>query len=471
MYTELNEWANCPISLSEEEIKEPFLVIDDFFSADDLPGHLEHLKKWRARVIGNGYYIDMAGSPGGLLMNYELTVKLMEVAWVLRKSALRESSFQINIDDALTNQQEIPIVKTLLNESELLDPSSVLFGFFREHSVGWYRHQLQEWLTFALSNKSANEFIESPDLIHVFENLQKLYAAALVLFSVHEERISDTNQEQANESLNVRLYSLNTETVPMHREMFPNLVSVIKTKLPTTYAIYYLGRRPDKHDSAFLLVLTGDQEQGEALGLGTMLEESCRPHSLTVLVHYASVVLNAVNMGDHFFSRALSCPALYISGDLLLPDSKLFGPGLNFEVSEAHWERWLRQGKEFLSGAEYYLSTGAYSAALFSLHQSAECILIAIVRAVLGYRINSHNLLRLLRVTQFFTNDLAAVFKLETEEGKKNFTVLKEAYVSVRYRDNYLPDTSSVETLYPVVSNLLLTAEQVYRQFLLMNTI
>jgi HEPN domain-containing protein len=146
-------------------------------------------------------------------------------------------------------------------------------------------------------------------------------------------------------------------------------------------------------------------------------------------------------------------------------------PNTAIDLGEANWERWRKQAKEFLLGAEYYLSVKAYSAALFSLHQCTEDVLIAIIRSVLGYKINSHNLLRLLRVTQFFTNDLTSVFQIDTDQGKKNFTVLKDAYINVRYRDTYSPDSSSLDILYPVVTSLLSTAEEVHTQFLLRNSI
>jgi HEPN domain-containing protein len=285
------------------------------------------------------------------------------------------------------------------------------------------------------------------------------------------EALPEENEQQEAPVPNVRLYNLDRETLPLHHEMLPGLVSVILKKLPATYAIYYLGCKPGTHNTAFLLVLTADHEEGEALSLGTMLEESCRPTNAFILVHYASAVINAINKGDHFFNRALSCPALYISGNMLLPNSEIIKPNTVVDLGEANWERWRKQAKEFLLGAEYYLSVEAYSAALFSLHQCAEDILIAIVRSVLAYKINSHNLLRLLRVTQFFTNDLTAVFQIDTEPGKRNFNILKDAYINVRYRDSYSSDSSSLNILYPVVANLLSTAEQVHHQFIMMNTI
>jgi HEPN domain-containing protein len=470
MNTVLNQWVNYPINLSMIEIENPFIVIDDFFSADDLNGHLEYLKKWRDRVIGPGYFVDLKGSPSGLLWRHELNIRLIEsVAQLLNSSNLVRGNFvEINSEDS---KQEMMIVQSRLNESEISNPMIVINAFFQGRTVSRYREELQEWLRYGLSTDAAKEFVCSPDLVIVFENLQKLYAAAWLMLTAYEDHTSESEQAEKPPVPHVRLYNLDNEPLPIHQEILPNLVSIIKNKLPTTYAIYYLGYKPGNHTSAFLLVLTADQEQGEALSLGTMLEESCRPRDVVVLVHYASAVVNAIKKGDHFFNRALACPALYISGNMLLPDSDIIKPSRPIDLGEANWERWRKQAKEFLMGAEYYLSCGAYSAALFSLHQCAEDILIAIVRSVLGYKINSHNLLRLLRVTQFFTNDLTAVFKIDTEQSKRNFNILKDAYINVRYRDSYEPDSSSLDILYPVVSDLLSTAEAIHNQFLLRNSI
>ena len=163
--------------------------------------------------------------------------------------------------------------------------------------------------------------LDSPELITVYEHLQKLYCAVWLLLMAHQALPAE-NEQQKTPVSNVRLYNLDRETLPLHHEMLPGLVSIILNKLPTTYAIYYLGCKPGTHDTAFLLVLTADHEEGEALSLGTMLEESCRPTEAFVLVHYASAVVNAINKGDHFFNRALSCPVLYISGKMLLPNSE-----------------------------------------------------------------------------------------------------------------------------------------------------
>jgi HEPN domain-containing protein len=400
-----------------------------------------------------------------------LNIRLVEGVALLLESSNFALITNIPAIDDHENKQEVALARTKLNETEISNPMLVVNDFFQERSVSWYREQLQEWLRYGLSMNAAKEFVNSPELIVVYENLQKLYAAVWVLQIAQETLLAESEEKAEVSASNVRLYNLDSETLPLHQQMLPNLVSIIINKLPSTYAIYYLGCKPGTHNTAFLLVLTADHEEGEALSLGTMLEESCRPTDAFILVHYASAVVNAIIKGDHFFNRVLSCPALYISGDMLLPNSDVIKPNTVVDLGEANWERWRKQAKEFLLGAEYYLSVEANSAALFSLHQCAEDILIAIVRSVLGYKINSHNLLRLLRVTQFFTNDLTSVFQIDTESGKRNFNTLKDAYINVRYRDSYSPDRSSLDNLYPVVANLLSTAEQVHHQFLLRNSI
>ena len=117
MGTELNKWSNCPINLSSREIENPFIVIDDFFSADDLNGHAGALKKWRSRVIGAGYYTDLKGSPSGLVMCRQLNIRLIECAAVLIKSLrIEQLNHSFELDD-FENKQEVSFIKSKLNDT------------------------------------------------------------------------------------------------------------------------------------------------------------------------------------------------------------------------------------------------------------------------------------------------------------------------------------------------------------------
>jgi hypothetical protein len=90
---------------------------------------------------------------------------------------------------------------------------------------------------------------------------------------------------------------------------------------------------------------------------------------------------------------------------------------------------------------------------------------------VLGYRINNHNLSRLLNISQMFTNDLKAVFNLADPKSAQLFSLLKHAYVDVRYKDGFQVDTASVSTLYHIAKRFLMISEKVCEKQLMKSTL
>ncbi len=249
--------------------------------------------------------------------------------------------------------------------------------------------------------------------------------------------------------------------------MLSQVVSIIKHKVPSAEAIIYLGINPVEAGRHFLLVLTANEEKETAQGLGRCIEESCQPVAkIIALVHHKSFVLNTGKEDNLFVRKALNCPVIYLSGDMMLP---IFHSVLSVNSRELNllWERWHKQGKDFLNGAEFYLQSGAVNAALFCLQQCTECMLVAIIRAVLGYRINNHNLSTLLRITLMFTGDLASVFNLDNIEDMELFNLLKHAYVNVRYKDQFEAEEGSVKDLLVEVRKLVAITENIYQtQFL-----
>ena len=435
---EIPDLKNVPINLSQTQITNPLSVFDDFFSDDSLSGHLQRLKDWRSFVLKDDYYRDMKGAPAGLLYFHKLNICLIEAAFLIKDTNIAGQSISITS------------IKTL----------------FEGRNLSWYRDQLYEWLEHGLSTSGVKEFIETTDLIFIYEGLQQLYEAAWLIYEATEQ--SDAAiivREELNNSISV--YRLNSIPSEAYSELIKALVSKIKHKLPTVQTIIDLGTTPFQPDKVFLLVLTADDERETAQSLCSMLEESCQEIAdLTVMVHYRSNFLSGISKGHTFFCSALKCPAVYLSGELLLPtlDQIEHVPDdcLNY------WERWYTQGENFFAGAEFFIGRKAYEAALFCLHQCAESMLTAVVRVGLGYRINNHNLSRLLKLTQLFTNGLSDVFTVDELEL---FQLLKACYTEVRYRDNFEADGKSVEALIPIISRLKRKTAQIYQAHLLANTL
>jgi len=344
----------------------------------------------------------------------------------------------------------------------------VLENLFDVYNLSWYRDQLWEWLEHGLSLKGAREFIETTDLIYLYESLQRLYEAACLFCRSAGYKVIQFNGNidttiQAGPDIPVFVYRLSNITSLAHSEKIKAVVSKIKHKLPTVQAIIDLGTTSFQPGKMFLFVLTADEENGTAQNLCSMLEESCvEIADITVLVHYATGFLTGLNKGHTFFRSALKCPVVYLSGELLLP--ALGEIPTSTDNCLDCWDRWHKHGENFFVGAEFFIGRKAYDAALFCLHQCAESILTAIVRVALGYRINNHNLSRLLKLTQLFTNDLADIFNAERMEL---FEVLKSSYINVRYKDDFEADENSIEALLPIVRLLKDKTMQIYKAYLL----
>ena len=474
-----NHWAYFPLHLSPEEIERPLSVVAAFFDDDRLPGQLAMLKAWREFVLKPDYYRGPKNSPSTLLYFYKINIALIEAMYLLHQSGTTDK-LNLSSDELAKEKNSWTVYPVFLSTSELHDPFLFLQSFFAAYSLPQYREQLADWLEHGLSCRPAAEFIGTVELITVYENLQKLHETAwvihqrtsdrpyLILQKEKEHNIAleiKIHKQETKLQADVTLYSLNTDTSLPSAGLLSLVVGLIKHKVPSVQAVIYLGTPPDAQSPLFLLVLTDSKEREQANTLSATIEQSCRElASVIALVHHASSLFTALEHHNLFFGKALTCPVIHLSGELLLPASKPLHT--NFSSSGnlvVLWERWQRQGIDFLEGAAYHLEKGAANAALFCLQQCAECLLIAIIRAVTGYRINNHNLSKLLNLTKMFTDDLAEVFPLENNQYAEHFNLLKQAYVNVRYKDDFQAEPVLVQALYPLVKHFVTVAGQVYQ--------
>jgi HEPN domain-containing protein len=481
-------WDHYPKLLRHKEVQDPISVIKDFFSADSPKGHKKHLKRWRKYALSDTYFNDERFGPGTLLYTHELNIKLLEAAHMLllNYQSSYTKQFRASAEQLQEEKETWSYFPKNLSEEELLDPLKAIKKLFKDLSIPQYREHLNEWLNEALTTRTSSEGIEAADILLVYRNMLRLYSATWLILQRSAEptlkKDPDPVVESPPESTlskakayhEVSLYDLNVPVTPGVGTQLAKAIAIIKHKVPTVQAMIHLGSVPGNLDTIFLLVITSNEEQKQAQALSGIIEESCREVSNVVaLVHHASIFFNGQQNGDRFFNKALSCPVVFLSGDLLLPQAKT-GIGTQSapsEVNLANWEHWHKQGIDFLEGAEGYLKKNAAAAALFSLHQCVECLLIAVIRVVLGYRINNHNLTTLLRISRMFTNSLTEVFNLEDTEDARLFELLKHAYVNVRYKDQFEPDIKDADTLYQVTKYFVSATEAVYQKFILSNTL
>jgi HEPN domain-containing protein len=88
-------------------------------------------------------------------------------------------------------------------------------------------------------------------------------------------------------------------------------------------------------------------------------------------------------------------------------------------------------------GALYYREEKQFKLAAFTLHQTAEHSLMAIIRLVTGYRAGTHNLQRLLRYAHVFCGVSPYLFPGHQQQEKLLLKLLQDAYIGARYKESY----------------------------------
>ena len=71
------------------------------------------------------------------------------------------------------------------------------------------------------------------------------------------------------------------------------------------------------------------------------------------------------------------------------------------------------------------------------LHQAAEHALNALLQPLMQFRIQTHNLHKLMRNARRFSIEIFNLFPRNTDEEIRLFQVLQKAYIHARYKDSF----------------------------------
>ena len=465
-------WEHYPKTLSHKEILNPLTVVMDFFSTDSLKGHKRDLKEWRTFVTTGKHFVDERHGPGSLLFTYDLNLKLLEAMYLLWLNYLNRSwNYKKVSDPQLQEEKELWVYfPKNLKLKEQVNPYKAIKQVFKNVSPQQYREYLHEWVHFALYNNPADETLMASEVIMVYGNLLKLYSAAWLIHQRETDRTKfkkDLVNEQKLDLSQLTVKTINPNPTAAEKLALEEIKNLILKRCPQVQMIIHLGTNPEPF-TFYLLILIGDEEKTPEHEVGNKIEDNCQYLAhVHAIVHKANSAKEALNIGRRFWATVMEKGFIvYQSTELLLPDHKKVSKEILIERAKFNWERWGVQGKEFLKGAELYRVDNNCRLAAFLLHQSVESVLKAIIQAILGYRVQMHNLSRLIRLTLLFSDELKNVFELNTTEGVQIFTILQNSYSQSRYNSSFEPDEESVRILAKRVTLFYNTAESIYMQFL-----
>lgn len=197
------------------------------------------------------------------------------------------------------------------------------------------------------------------------------------------------------------------------------------------------------------------EQQAEPVG--------CR---VTAIVHKLAPVNEAIEKGSRFFTVLLYKGVLLYNGKGL-PFASPPAEGLllaNKSRMEEGWNKEYRIAKQFYDMATHCLTHQWYELCVFMLHQAVQHGCMALLRAMIGYRSNTHNLVRLLALTENFSLLPSIVFPTVTHEETELFNLLRNAYSDARYKEDYQVPPEKAAILTKRVGQLLAISETLYRE-------
>ena len=216
------------------------------------------------------------------------------------------------------------------------------------------------------------------------------------------------------------------------------------------------GAATDKHVHYCLLIITGSKCR-----IDYEIQDYCNSHfyygRISILCHSKEAVNEAIEANSRFFIQVLQNGELIYAADGLLSDQDLpeFNPGQSVIKARKHWKHRMPLAEGFLEGAGIYLDKGQYNLSVFMMHQSVEQCCSLLVRIVMGYRADFHNIQRLLFLCRCFSEEPFKLFITGTESDAKLFDLLVKSYSQARYSGSFLVDQEDVKLLFARVTSFL----------------
>lgn len=160
--------------LSEEEIVNPLLVINDVFKDHDFAFYKAVLRDWLEESLNSGFSDGISESIFPLYAN---TKRIIEACWILHHGVKESDLTKETNNTPICFEQTCP---RLLQESHLIDPYMEIESFFSGTSLGEYRKDLKDWFRAALIEHVSLK--HSSTIVYFHDQLvQLLHAGYLIV--------------------------------------------------------------------------------------------------------------------------------------------------------------------------------------------------------------------------------------------------------------------------------------------------
>ena len=145
---------------------------------------------------------------------------------------------------------------------------------------------------------------------------------------------------------------------------------------------------------------------------------------------------------------------LYDSGQSKLFRRRKFNYSEIEGLAKMYFKVHFGSAEEFLLGAKFYYEQGLYKKASFLLHQTCENLYNTLILTCSLYTGKDHKLENLASAAKRYSLDISTPFPRDTEEEKRLFQLLVDAYIQSRYNVGFIVKREDIEALIPKVEFL-----------------
>lgn len=210
-----------------------------------------------------------------------------------------------------------------------------------------------------------------------------------------------------------------------------------------------------------LLVVSSSTDRHEH-----QVQDFCNAHfhdgTVTVICHSNKAIEAALVHGHSFFINVITWGLLLYTKETWITNHHETTNQYNMSVKrQSYFHGGMSVANGFYFSAQERFINGDYRLCSFMLHQVVEQACIALIRLYTGYRIDVHNLTRLLALCSNFTGSLEPIFP---EEHKRLFSLLCRSYTEARYERNFEITHADCEWLLSQVDALLRITKQLAKE-------
>ena len=204
------------------------------------------------------------------------------------------------------------------------------------------------------------------------------------------------------------------------------------------------GHTTYEYSSDFdILVIIKSQSLADQIDLWYDIEDKASKlpvqTPVTLIAHDIKYVNGQLEKGQYFFSDIKKEGIiLYDSKNCQLAEPKPLTPKQRLGQAKTDFNEYFHSANEFYAGYEFYLKRQEHKHAAFLLHQSVENFYKTLLLVYTNYKPKTHKLDKLRKMAGQHDPAFFRIFPMGTDEEKRRFDLLKQAYVRARYDPKYI---------------------------------